>query len=145
MKLLKINILSYNDGFIKIAVKFTQVLSIRHFECKFGANFWNIFQWMLIQSCYGQAVSRTRRKVKFVIFKVREKISNIMENPIWEITATLADECEKLRSSLQSTLLIYLNAFLAISAIIFNSVTIQALRKSSSLPKPLKTLRLSRK
>ena len=39
MKLLKINILSYNDGFIKVVVNFTQVLSIRHFECKFGANF----------------------------------------------------------------------------------------------------------
>ena len=35
------------------------------------------------------------------------------------------------------------NAFLAITAIIFNSVTIQALRKTSSLPKPLKTLLLS--
>ena len=34
-------------------------------------------------------------------------------------------------------------AFLAISAIIFNSVTIQALRKTSSLPVPLKTLLLS--
>jgi len=36
-----------------------------------------------------------------------------------------------------------LNAFLTITAIIFNSVTIQALRKTSSLPKPLKTLFLS--
>ena len=36
-----------------------------------------------------------------------------------------------------------LNAFLTISAIILNSVTIQALRKTSSLPKPLKTLLLS--
>jgi len=35
------------------------------------------------------------------------------------------------------------NAFLAITAIILNSVTFQALRKSSSLPKPLKTLFLS--
>ena len=35
------------------------------------------------------------------------------------------------------------NAFLIISAIIFNSITIQALRKTSSLPKPLKTLLLS--
>ena len=34
-------------------------------------------------------------------------------------------------------------AFLTISAIIFNSVTIQALRKTSSLPVPLKTLPLS--
>jgi len=35
------------------------------------------------------------------------------------------------------------NAFLIISAIIFNSVTIQALRKTSSLPQPLKTLLLN--
>ena len=35
------------------------------------------------------------------------------------------------------------NAFFTITAIIFNSVTIQALRKSSSLPKPLRTLLLS--
>ena len=61
MKLLKINILSYIDGFIKIAVNFTQVLSNRHFECKLGANFWNIFQWMLIQSCYGQALERREK------------------------------------------------------------------------------------
>ena len=36
-----------------------------------------------------------------------------------------------------------LNAFLSISAIILNSVTILALRKTPSLPKPLKTLLLS--
>ena len=36
-----------------------------------------------------------------------------------------------------------LNAFLTITAIIFNSVTIQALRKTSSLPHPLKTMLLS--
>ena len=35
------------------------------------------------------------------------------------------------------------NAFLAISTTMLNSVTIQALRKTSSLPKPLKTLLLS--
>ena len=35
------------------------------------------------------------------------------------------------------------NALLTITAIIFNSVTIHALRKTSSLPKPLKTLLLS--
>ena len=35
------------------------------------------------------------------------------------------------------------NAFLTMTAIIFNSVTIQALRKTSSLSKPLKTLLLS--
>ena len=36
-----------------------------------------------------------------------------------------------------------LNAFLTITAIMFNSVTIQALRRTSSLSKPLKTLLLS--
>ena len=36
-----------------------------------------------------------------------------------------------------------LNAFLTITAILFNSVTIQALRKTSSLPHPLKTMLLS--
>ena len=36
-----------------------------------------------------------------------------------------------------------LNAFLTVTAIIFNSVTIQALRKTSSLPHPLKTMLLS--
>ena len=36
-----------------------------------------------------------------------------------------------------------LNAFLTITAIIFNSVTIQALRKTTSLPHPLKTVLLS--
>ena len=35
------------------------------------------------------------------------------------------------------------NAFLVISVIILNSVTIQALRKPCSLPRPLKTLLLS--
>ncbi|XP_078361266.1 adenosine receptor A2b-like [Oculina patagonica] len=38
---------------------------------------------------------------------------------------------------------IVLNAFLSITAIILNSVTIQALRRTSSLSKPLKTLLLS--
>ena len=36
-----------------------------------------------------------------------------------------------------------MNAFLTISAIILNSVTVQTLRETSSLPKPLKTLLLS--
>ena len=36
-----------------------------------------------------------------------------------------------------------LNAFLTVSAIIFNSITIQALRKTSTLPRPLKTLLLN--
>ena len=35
------------------------------------------------------------------------------------------------------------NAFLTITAIVLNSITIQALRKTSSLPQPLKTLLLS--
>ena len=35
------------------------------------------------------------------------------------------------------------NAFLAVTAVILNGITIQALRKTSSLPKPLKTLLLS--
>ena len=36
-----------------------------------------------------------------------------------------------------------LNAFLTITAIVFNGITIQALRRTSSLPQPLKTLLLS--
>jgi len=39
LKLLKINILSYNNGFKKIAINFSKVLSNRYFECKIGANF----------------------------------------------------------------------------------------------------------
>ena len=44
-----------------------------------------------------------------------------------------------------STLIIncILNAFLSYTAIVFNIVTVQALRKTSSLPTPLKTLLLS--
>ena len=47
--------------------------------------------------------------------------------------------------NLRSWYIVYsvFNAFLTITAIIFNSVTIQALRKTSSLPQPLKTLLLS--
>jgi len=47
--------------------------------------------------------------------------------------------------TLRSWYIVYsvFNAFLAITAIISNSVTIQALRKTLSLPKPLKTLLLS--
>ena len=40
-------------------------------------------------------------------------------------------------------IIIVVNAFTAFTAIVFNSLTIQAIRKTSSLPKPLKTLLLS--
>ena len=46
---------------------------------------------------------------------------------------------------LYSTLIVncILNAFLSYTAIVLNIVTVQALRKTSSLPTPLKTLLLS--
>ena len=50
-------------------------------------------------------------------------------------------EYESLRSWYISNCV--LNAFLTITAIVFNGITIQALRRTSSLPKPLKTLLLS--
>ena len=83
---------------------------------------------MLLQHSYGQAVER-REKIKenfqdYGKFNLR----NCMEN-------------EKLNSGCIVNFV--LNAFLAITAIILNSVTIQALRKSSSLLKPLKTLLLN--
>ena len=37
-------------------------------------------------------------------------------------------------------IIIVLNAFTAFTAIVFSSLTIQAIRKTPSLPKPLKTL-----
>lgn len=37
-------------------------------------------------------------------------------------------------------IIIVVNAFTAFTAIVFNSLTIQAIRKTPSLPKPLKTL-----
>ena len=40
-------------------------------------------------------------------------------------------------------IIIVVNAFTAFTAIVFNSLTIQAIRKTPSLPKPLKTLLLS--
>ena len=40
-------------------------------------------------------------------------------------------------------IIIVVNAFTAVTAIVFNSLTIQAIRKTPSLPKPLKTLLLS--
>jgi len=67
-----------------------------------------------------------------------------MKNPTCEklvIFQPARREHEYLRS--WYTVNCVLNALLAITAIIFNSVTIQALRKTSSLPQPLKTLLLS--
>ena len=83
---------------------------------------------MLLQHSYGQAVER-REKIKenfqdYGKFNLR----NCMEN-------------EKLNSGCIVNFV--LNAFLATTAIILNSVTIQALRKTPSLPEPLKTLLLS--
>ena len=67
-----------------------------------------------------------------------------MKNPVCEeflLYQTTSTEDENLRSWYIVNCVF--NAFLTITAIIFNSVTIQALRKTSSLPKPLKTLLLS--
>jgi len=67
-----------------------------------------------------------------------------MKNPFCEklvIFQPASRENENLRS--WYTVNCILNAFLTISAIILNSVTIQALRKTSSLPTPLKPLLLN--
>ena len=48
----------------------------------------------------------------------------------WQVHLTLVVNC-------------VLNAFLCLTTIVLNIITIQALRKTSSLPKTLKTLRLS--
>jgi len=67
-----------------------------------------------------------------------------MKNPFCEklvIFQPSSRENENLRS--WYTVNCILNAFLTISAIILNSVTIQALRKTSSLPTPLKPLLLN--
>ena len=67
-----------------------------------------------------------------------------MENPVCEkllIYQATRTEDENLRSWYIVNCVF--NSLLTITAIIFNSVTIQALRKTSSLPKPLKTLLLS--
>ena len=67
-----------------------------------------------------------------------------MKNPVCEkllLYQPTSSEDENLRSWYIVNSVF--NAFLAITAIILNSVTIQALRKTSSLPKPLKTLLLS--
>ena len=67
-----------------------------------------------------------------------------MKNPICEellLYQATRTEDENLRSWYIVNCVF--NSLLTITAIIFNSVTIQALRKTSSLPKPLKTLLLS--
>ena len=67
-----------------------------------------------------------------------------MKNPVCEkllLYQPTSSEDENLRSWYIVNSVF--NAFLAITAIILNSVTIHALRKTSSLPKPLKTLLLS--
>ena len=67
-----------------------------------------------------------------------------MKNPVCEellLYQATRTEDENLRSWFIVNYV--LNSLLTITAIIFNSVTIQALRKTSSLPKPLKTLLLS--
>jgi len=67
-----------------------------------------------------------------------------MENPVCEefvVFQATSTEDENLRSwfIVHSVF----DAFLCITVVIFNSVTIQALRKTSSLPRPLKTLLLN--
>ena len=67
-----------------------------------------------------------------------------MKNPVCEELLTYQatrSEDENFRSWYIANCVF--NSFLTIIAIIFNSVTIQALRKTSSLPMPLKTLLLS--
>jgi len=67
-----------------------------------------------------------------------------MINPVCEeflLYQTTRTEDENLRSWYIVNCVF--NVFITVTAIIFNSVTIQALRKTSSLPKPLKTLLLS--
>ena len=67
-----------------------------------------------------------------------------MKNPICEELAIFQPAGRK-HENLHSWYIVncVLNAFLTVSAIIFNSITIQALRKTSTLPKPLKTLLLN--
>ena len=67
-----------------------------------------------------------------------------MKNPVCEELA-IFQPARRENENLRSWYIVNcgLNAFLTISAIILNSVTIQALRKTSSLPKPLKTLLLN--
>ena len=61
-----------------------------------------------------------------------------MKNPVWKEVLL---EYENFRSWYIVNCVF--NAFFNITAVVFNSVAIQALRKTSSLPKPLKTLLLS--
>ena len=71
-------------------------------------------------------------------------VFKIMKNPLCEellFYQPASSEVEDLYSSYIANCV--LNAFLTITAIILNSVTIQALRRTSSLPKPLKALLLS--
>jgi len=67
-----------------------------------------------------------------------------MKNPVCE-ELLLYQPTSKEDENLRSWYIVncVFSAFLVITAIIFNSVTIQALTKTSSLPKPLKTLLLS--
>lgn len=83
---------------------------------------------MLLQHSYGQAVERREKSKENFQDYGKFNLRNCMEN-------------EKLNSGYIVNFV--LNAFLAITAIILNSVSIQALRKTPSLPKPLKTLLLS--
>ena len=67
-----------------------------------------------------------------------------MENPVCKefvVFQPTSTEGENLRSWYIAHSVF--DAFLAITVIIFNSVTIQALRKTSSLPRPLKILLLN--
>ena len=67
-----------------------------------------------------------------------------MKNPVWKevlLYQPKSTEYENFRSWYIVNCVF--NAFFTITAVVFNSVTIQALRKTSSLPKPLKTLLLS--
>ena len=68
-----------------------------------------------------------------------------MKNPTCEETLPYIHPTDTENKDLQSWYIAncVLNALLTVTAIILNSVTIQALRKTSSLPKPLKTLLLS--
>ena len=83
---------------------------------------------MLLQHSYGQAVERREKSKENFQDYGKFNLRNCMEN-------------EKLNSGCIVNFV--LNAFLATTAIILNSVTIQALRKTPSLPEPLKTLLLS--
>ncbi|XP_078377069.1 adenosine receptor A2a-like [Oculina patagonica] len=68
-----------------------------------------------------------------------------MNNPICKETLPLIYPADTEAKDLHSWYIAncVLNALLAITAIVFNGVTIQALRRTSSVPKPLKTLLLN--